>query len=70
MIPFVHALDMALLIHAMTCEAFPDKSQPFVFAVERQQSNSRQIAEELGLKLLTEDPRRLKIIRDLERENR
>lgn len=36
-LPFVHALDLALLVSAM-CEdnRFPDKQSPFVFAVERQ----------------------------------
>ena len=34
-VPFVHALDLALLIHALCVEQCPPKEEPFVFASER-----------------------------------
>lgn len=69
-LPFVHALDLALLVHAMCVERFPDKEAPFVFAVERQQVTARGFAESLGMRVLTDDPRREQIVATLERERR
>ena len=60
MLPFVHALDLALLIHALAVERLPET--PFVFAAERQQASARQFAERLGMALLTDDPLREKLI--------
>ena len=57
-VPFVHALDLALLVHALCTEQCPSKEEPFVFASERRQVSARAFAESLGLKLLTDDPKR------------
>ena len=57
-IPFVHALDLAILVHALCIEQCPSKEEPFVFASERRQVSARAFAESLGLKLLTDDPKR------------
>ncbi|KAH0577183.1 Dpy-30 motif-containing protein [Spironucleus salmonicida] len=60
-LPFVHALDLAILVHSLTQEAQPPKEFPFVFAVQRQQITAREFAEILGLKLFLDDPKREEI---------